>query len=144
LRSVIGDVVAGRFPDVGASLTGSVAMEHEEMLSVRSGAGLAALASLLMVGLALYAALRSFKLIAIALLTLVAGLAGTAAFAAAAVGHLNLLSVAFAVLYVGLGVDFIFHLCLRLKELLAEGVPIDDAIASTAGGVGTSLVICTV
>src|SRR5690606_32320626 len=59
-------------------------------------------------------------------------------------GHLNLLSVAFAVLYVGLGVDFIFHLCLRLKELLAEGVPIDDAIASTAGGVGTSLVICTV
>src|SRR5690606_27753031 len=72
LRSIIGDLVAERFPDVEASLTGSVAMEHEEMLSVRSGAGLAALASLLMVGLALYATLRSLKLIAIAIVTLVA------------------------------------------------------------------------
>lgn len=144
LRAVLAELAAEDFPDVDAQVTGSVAMEHEEMLTVRSGAGLAAVASLAMVLFVLYAALRSFKLVAIALVTLLAGLAGTAAFAAAAVGHLNLLSVAFAVLYVGLGVDFIFHVCLRLKELLAEGVSLDDAIVRTAGGVGSSLVICTV
>src|SRR5690606_33366567 len=121
LRAIMAELVAGRFPDVDASVTGSVAMEHEEMLTVRSGAGLAALASVGMVLLVLYATLRSVKLIVVALVTLLAGLAGTAAFAAATVGHLNLLSVAFAVLYVGLGVDFIFHICLRLKELIADG-----------------------
>src|SRR5690606_27435159 len=65
LRAIV-DELRAEFPDVDASLTGSVAMEHEEMLTVRSGAGLAALASLLMVGIVLYLALRSFKLIAIA------------------------------------------------------------------------------
>jgi len=144
LRAILDELVAVDFPDVDVSVTGSVAMEHEEMLTVRSGAGLAAIASLAMVLLVLYLTLRSLKLVAIALVTLLAGLAGTAAFAAATVGHLNLLSVAFAVLYVGLGVDFIFHICLRLKELLAEGLPIDDAIVRTAGGVGSSLVICAV
>ncbi|HEX6996965.1 MAG TPA: MMPL family transporter [Gammaproteobacteria bacterium] len=144
LRAVLAELAAADFPDVDARVTGSVAMEHEEMLTVKSGAGLAAISSVAMVLLVLYAALRSLKLVAIALVTLIAGLGGTAAFAAAAVGHLNLLSVAFAVLYVGLGVDFIFHVCLRLKELLAEGVPIDDAIVRTAGGVGSSLVICAV
>jgi len=144
LRAIIAELVAERFPDVDASVTGSVAMEHEEMLTVRSGAGLAALASVGMVLLVLYATLRSVKLIVVALVTLLAGLAGTAAFAAATVGHLNLLSVAFAVLYVGLGVDFIFHICLRLKELIADGWALDAAIVQTAGGVGTSLVICAV
>jgi len=144
LRALIDELVSERFPDVDVGITGSVAMEHEEMLSVQSGAGFAALASLGMVLLVLYVTLRSLKLIAIALVTLVVGLAGTAAFAAATVGHLNLLSVAFAVLYVGLGVDFIFHICLRLKELLDDGHSINDAIVRTAGGVGTSLVICAV
>ncbi len=143
LRAIVDELSAAGFADVDVQLTGSVAMEHEEMLSVKSGAGLAALASVAMVLIVLYAALRSFKLILIALVTLIAGLAGTAAFAAAAVGHLNLLSVAFAVLYVGLGVDFIFHVCLRLKELLGAGATLDDAIVETARGVGLSLVVCT-
>ena len=143
LREILAELAAD-YPDVDARVTGSVAMEHEEMLTVRSGAGLAAVASLAMVLAVLYATLRSLKLVAVALVTLLVGLAGTAAFAAATVGHLNLLSVAFAVLYVGLGVDFIFHISLRLKELLAEGVPLDDAIVRTARGVGASLVICAV
>ncbi|MFS8609607.1 MAG: MMPL family transporter, partial [Gammaproteobacteria bacterium] len=144
LRAIIDELKADEgFASVSARLTGTVAMEHEEMLSVKSGAGLAALASLAMVLAVLYAALRSLRLVLIALVTLVAGLAATAAFAAAAVGHLNLLSVAFAVLYVGLGVDFIFHFCLRLKELLAAGRSLDDAIVETARGVGASLVVCT-
>src|SRR5690606_38227075 len=143
LREILAELAAD-YPDVDARVTGSVTMEHEEMLTVRSGAGLAAVASLAMVLAVLYATLRSLKLVAVALVTLLVGLAGTAAFAAATVGHLNLLSVAFAVLYVGLGVDFIFHICLRLKELLDDGHSINDAIVRTAGGVGTSLVICAV
>jgi len=125
-------------------VTGTVAMEHEELVSVTRGAGLAGVAALLLVACVLYVALRSAILLIVSVLTLLVGLSGTAAFAAAAVGHLNLLSVAFAVLYIGLGVDFILHVCLRLKELMIAGKPKDLAIVETMRGVGGSLVICAV
>ena len=125
-------------------VTGTVAMEHEELVSVTRGAGLAGVAALLLVACVLYVALRSAILLTVSVLTLLVGLSGTAAFAAAAVGHLNLLSVAFGVLYIGLGVDFILHVCLRLKELMIAGRPKDFAIVETMRGVGASLVICAV
>ncbi|MGI9257452.1 MAG: MMPL family transporter [Gammaproteobacteria bacterium] len=125
-------------------ITGTVAMEHEEMTSVTRGAAAAGLAALLLVAAVLYAALRSIALLLISVTTLLAGLLATAAFAAATIGSLNLISVAFAVLYIGLGVDFILHIGLRLNELRRNGVRLDEAIVTTVGGVGTSLVICSV
>src|SRR5690606_10803158 len=74
----------------------------------------------------------------------VVGLSFTAAFAAATVGRLNLLSVAFAVLYIGLGVDYITHVVLRVKELGAAGVALDDAIRRGTEEVGGSLALCAV
>jgi hopanoid biosynthesis associated RND transporter like protein HpnN len=129
---------------VTVRLTGSVAMEHEEFLSVSRGAGFGALATLVMVTLVLYAALRSWRLLAISLVTLVVGLALTAAFAAVAVGELNLLSVAFVVLNVGLGSDYVIHVLLRYRELAATGQATPAALVETVRGVGSSLVLCAV
>lgn len=130
--------------DVSVRLTGTVAMQQEELLAVSRSAGLAGLASLLLVGIVLFWALRSVRLLVISLVTLLIGLIWTAAFAAVAVGHLNLLSIAFAVLYVGLGVDFILHVNLRFKELLAEGADVAGALVRSLRGVGASLFICAV
>ncbi len=133
-------------PDHGVRvrLTGSVAMEDEELESVGRGAGLAGLASLVMVGLLLFAALRSVRLVGASLLTLVVGLVGTAAFAAWAVGHLNLISVAFAVLYIGLGIDYAIHLCSRYRELRQQGRDRPLALREAVGDVGASLALCAV
>ncbi len=144
IRTLIDEQLATAPEGVRIRVTGTIAMEHEELSSVIRGAGFAGLAALMMVALVLYVVLRSVVVLAISIMTLVVGLAGTAAFAAATVGHLNLLSVAFAVLYIGLGVDFILHICLRLKELRTSGRPLDAAIVDTVAGVGSSLVICTV
>jgi hopanoid biosynthesis associated RND transporter like protein HpnN len=130
--------------DLRMRVTGTVAMEHEEMTSVTRGAAAAGLAALLLVAVVLYAALRSIALLLISIVTLLVGLSATAAFAAATIGSLNLISVAFAVLYIGLGVDFILHIGLRLNELRRDGVRLDKAIVATVSGVGTSLVICSV
>ncbi len=129
---------------VTVRLSGTVAMEHEELISVTRGAAAAGIAALVMVVVVLLWTLRSVVLLIVSILTLLTGLVFTAAFAAFAVGHLNLISVAFAVLYVGLGVDFILHFCLRHKELLATGIERVEALARTAHGVGASLVICAV
>ncbi len=125
-------------------LTGDIAMEFEELQSVTRGAKLAGLLSMVMVGIVLFAGLRSYKLMAAALITLVFGLAWTAGFAALAVGHLNMISVAFAVLFIGLAVDFAIHFCLRSRELLLGGRPLGEALPETAHDVGASLVLCAV
>jgi hopanoid biosynthesis associated RND transporter like protein HpnN len=130
--------------DVRVRLTGTIALEDEELASVASGAVWTGLSSLALVGLVLWWALRSPVEIAISLITLLTGLVGTTAFAALAVGHLNLLSVAFAVLYLGLGADFVLHLFLRFRELRALGRNVDAALIETARGVGTSLLIAAV
>jgi hopanoid biosynthesis associated RND transporter like protein HpnN len=144
MRALADELAAELDHGVSLRLTGTLAMEHEELGSVSRGAGLAGLAALVLVVAVLAWALRSPVLVTVSIATLLIGLCGTAAFAAAAVGQLNLLSVAFAVLYIGLGVDFILHICLRLKELLAEGQDLDTGLVNTMKGVGTSLVICAV
>ncbi len=125
-------------------LTGDIAMEFEELQSVTRGAKLAGLLSLVMVGIVLFAGLRSSRLVAAALITLLFGLIWTAGFAALAVGHLNMISVAFAVLFIGLAVDFAIHFCLRSRELLLGGRPLAEALPETARDVGASLVLCAV
>lgn len=144
IRALVETLNAELDADVRVRLTGTVAMEHEELVSVTRGASLAGVLALVLVTAVLYWALRSVRLLIVSVTTLLAGLAGTAAFAAAAVGHLNLLSVAFAVLYVGLGVDFILHLCLRLNELRRQGHALETSLVESARGVGSSLVICAV
>jgi len=127
---------------VRVRITGGVAMSEEELRTVSTGAGRAALLALAGVALVLLVGLGSARLVLACVLTLVAGLAWTAAFAAAAVGSLNMISVAFAVLYIGLGVDYAVHYALRYRELLGEGVPHAAALERAAGDVGTALALC--
>ena len=119
-RSAAPRRIWGFTPDQGARvrLTGSVALSDEEFASVAQGAGLATALSFVLVCVILFIALRSLRLIAAILVTLVVGLIWSAAFAAATVGALNLLSVAFAVLFVGIAVDFggIQFFCVRYRD----------------------------
>lgn len=136
--------LGGTPPGVTVRLTGTVAMEHEELRTLAEGASLASGASLVLVAALLFATLRSWRLLAISVAMLLVGLSFTAAFAAATVGHLNLLSVAFAVLYIGLGVDYLTHVNLRIKELRAQGLHPDDAIRAGTSEIGASLLVCAV
>ena len=78
------------------------------------------------------------------MITLVTGLILTATFATLAIGELNLISVAFAVLYIGLGIDFAIHYCLRYRELLINGESNAFAIVEASRNLGHSLFICTI
>lgn len=97
-------------------LTGNVALDDDELDSVTFGMGTAGVVSLLLVVALLTICLRSPRMTVAALVTLIVGLVWTAGFAVAAVGALNLISVAFAVLFIGLSVDFSIHYALRYRE----------------------------
>ena len=125
-------------------LTGSAALAHDELGSVREGMGLTAALSFVLVITLLTIGLRSPRLVIATLATLVMGLIWTATFATAAIGELNLISVAFAVLFIGLSVDFGIHFALRYKEESLAGVPHAAATARAAEGVGGALTLCAV
>ncbi|MDH3646650.1 MAG: MMPL family transporter [Gammaproteobacteria bacterium] len=138
-------IISAALPlDAKIRLTGPVALEYEELSSVSRGARTAGLLALVMVLVILYFAMRSVWLVCATLLTLITGLLATAVFAALAIGSLNLISIAFTVLYIGLGVDFAIHYSLRFREALAAGASTDDALIDSAGDVGASLVLCAV
>jgi len=125
-------------------LTGSVPLAHDELISVTRGAKFAGILALILVGIVLTVGLGSFRLVAATLICLMTGLSLTAAFATLAIGHLNLISVAFAVLYIGLGVDYAIHLCLRYRELEDMGMTPETALWQSVQDVGGSLVLCAI
>ena len=126
---------------VNIRLTGAAALAYDELDSVITGSQNAGTLALVMVLVCLLIGLRSIVLVVATLVTLIVGLVFTAGFAVAAVGTLNMISIAFAVLYVGLGVDFAIHICLRYREMLRHNNA-DFAINRTSRHVGVSLILC--
>ncbi|WP_298136270.1 MMPL family transporter [Acidiferrobacter sp.] len=128
---------------VTVRITGSAALDNDQVQTVSQSAGVATGLSLTLVLVMLVLGLRRARYVAIILLTLFMGLTWTAAFALMATGPMNLISVAFAVLFVGLGVDFGIQFCIRYQE---EGAAADnaEAIRATARGVGGALSLAAV
>ena len=122
-------------------LTGSVPLADEEFSSAAGGALMGLLISMALVVLWLFLALRSWRLILPVVATLLMGLILTTGFAALAVGTLNLISVAFAILFVGIAVDFAIQFCARLREQQAETPELSAALAATGGRVGRQIAV---
>lgn len=122
-------------------LTGSVALADEELASVAEGTGLAGIVSVVLVLLLLFLGVRSARLVFAIMATTLVGLIVTAAFATLALGTLNMLSVAFAVLFLGLAVDFGIQFAVRFRDEHYRIMSFDDALKSTAERVGLPLLL---
>jgi hopanoid biosynthesis associated RND transporter like protein HpnN len=125
-------------------ITGEVALSHDELSSSLLGMQYAGIITFILVVVVLYFAMRAAGLIINVLVCLAMGLVLTAAFATAAVGHVNLISIAFAVLYIGLGADFAIHFLLRYREVLESGNPSTEALHVSGGDAGAALTACTI
>ncbi len=125
-------------------LTGSVAIENDELQTLSRGASVSIELSLGLVCLVLFAALRSIRLILPIFVTLIVGLVATAGFAALAVGTLNPISVAFAVLFIGLAVDFSIQFTVRYREERYRAPDPDEALRRTAVNISRALFLAAV
>ncbi len=129
-------------------MTGEPLMLQDELYSVRRGIGFVGLLSAVLVAAVLFIGLRTWRLVLPIFLTLIFGLCLTAGYAALAVGQLNVISVAFAVLFIGLSVDFGIHFALRFREVMGheveEGHPSAPrkALSITAALIGRPLLLC--
>ncbi|MBR1122198.1 MMPL family transporter [Bradyrhizobium lablabi] len=149
IRKAAADLKLASVYGARVRLTGPVPIANEEYATVQEGAILNGVVTVLIVLLILWMALHSAKIIFAVFVNLFIGLAITTAVGLWMVGSLNLLSIAFAVLFVGLGVDFGIQFSVRyrserfkndnLSEALAEAarrsaVPLSLAAMATAAG----------
>jgi uncharacterized protein len=126
---------------VRVRVTGPVALSDAEFATLSRGAGLSSGLAIGLLILWLMLGLRSIKIVIAILATLWAGLVACADFAVLAVGALNPISVAFAVLFVGIAVDFGIQFSLRYRD---ERFRFDDfatALQRAARGIGRALAI---
>jgi uncharacterized protein len=128
---------------VRVRLTGELVMGDEEFATVFGGAIVENILSLASVALLLWLGLRSTRLILPNLAVLVLGLAMTAAFGLLAVGPFNPLSIAFAVMFIGLGVDFgiQYAVCLREQRHRMPGQPLAPTLVAAARSAGEGLAL---
>jgi hopanoid biosynthesis associated RND transporter like protein HpnN len=122
-------------------LTGPVAMEDEELSTIKEGALLNGLVTVVIVLIILWLALRSERLIVAVFINLFIGLALTAALGLMMVGALNLISVYFAVLFVGIGVDFGIQYSVRYRAERHELGDLRAAILVAGKHVGAPLTL---
>jgi hopanoid biosynthesis associated RND transporter like protein HpnN len=135
--------LAGKF-HATVRLTGSVPMADEEFGSIEQGALVNAIATILIVLGILWLALKSGRLILAVLINLFVGLSITAALGLLMVGSLNLISVAFAVLFVGLGVDFGIQFSVRFRAERHDVTALSAALRRTAHKIAVPLTLAAV
>ena len=128
---------------VHVRLTGSVPLNDEEFASVSEGTGTAtALSGILVFGL-LFLAMRSWRIVLPITLTLCVGLIASTAFATLAVGSLNLISVAFAVMFIGIAVDFGIQFGVRYRDQHHQAGDHAQALRRTAAIIAAPLAMAS-
>ncbi len=133
----------GLTPENGVQvrLTGSVAIADEEFGSIAESLWMSGTLSLVLIVSLLFLAVGSLRLILAILVTLVCGLLATLGFAAAAVGTLNPISVGFAVMFLGIAVDFGIQFTTRFRDMRYRSGDVPTAMRRTALGISGPLLL---
>jgi uncharacterized protein len=126
---------------VRVRLTGPVALADEEFATIADGALLNGVLTAFAVLFVLWLALKKARIIVAVLVNLIIGLVLTAAVGLWMVGTLNLISVAFAVLFVGLGVDFGIQFSVRYRAERHANFDLGTALQETARGIAGPLLL---
>jgi uncharacterized protein len=121
--------------------TGLIPIDDDEFGTLKENAGINATASLLAVILILWLALRSFRIIFAVAVSITLGLAVSVAWGLFLVGAFNLISVAFFVLFVGLGIDFGIQFSVRYRAERHDYEDLPTALHSTAVKAGGPLAL---
>ncbi|MCX7084357.1 MAG: MMPL family transporter [Methylococcales bacterium] len=142
IHKAVAEIQQADVPPVKVSITGEAGLEDDELVGMSTGTFNASIFSIVLVLFILLLAYRSVLLTIATLISLALGMVFCGAFAAAAVKELNLISVAFAVSNIGLGVEYAIHFCLRYQDNLQHHVQKARALRSTLISTSPSLILC--
>jgi uncharacterized protein len=141
IRAAVSDLKLAAEYGASVRLTGPVPLSDEEFATLRQSAPVDIVVTLVAVIIILWLALHSLRVILACFISLMVGLALTAAVGLILVGALNLISVAFAVLFIGLGVDFGIQFSVRYRAERHEADDLQKALHNTGRNVGAQLTL---
>jgi uncharacterized protein len=124
-------------------LTGLVPMNDDQFATIKNNAALNGAVSIAAIFVILWLALHSARIILPVVINLIAGLVISAALGLFLVGALNVISVAFFVLFIGLGVDFGLQFSVRYRAERHEFGDLRTALRSTARKAGAPLALAS-
>jgi hopanoid biosynthesis associated RND transporter like protein HpnN len=144
-RGVVKDIARslGFTPERGVTvrMTGHVAFDDDQLATLSEGAGFTTALALGLLCLWLTLALRAARLVVAIIATLLVGLVACGTFAVGVVGPLNPISAAFAVLFIGLAVDFGIQFSVRYRDERFRTDDLAAALHNTAAGIGGPLAV---
>ncbi|MDB5339426.1 MAG: hopanoid biosynthesis associated transporter like protein HpnN, partial [Planctomycetaceae bacterium] len=114
-------------PKVKLGLTGIPVLEYDEMRSSQSAMVWESIISYAGVGILLILGFRGIRFPIMAMLMLAVATTWSFGFTTASVGHLNILSVSFVAIVVGLGFDYAILFLSKYMELRQSGRTLPDA-----------------
>jgi uncharacterized protein len=126
-------------PGVNAGLTGEPVLDYDEMVQSQKDMTLASIVSLLLCALIFIYGYNETGRPVKATICLIVGLAYTLAFATLTIGHLNILTITFVPILIGLAIDYGVHLITRYEEELRhgkkQGIALAKAMSFTGQGI---------
>ena len=127
LRALV-EQVKVQVPGLNVGLTGEPVLEEDEMQQSQKDTALASVVSLVLCALIFIYGYQQTGRPIKATICLIVGLAYTLAFATLAVGHLNILTITFVPILIGLAIDYGVHLISRYEEELRHGKTAEAAL----------------
>ncbi len=115
-------------PGLNVGVTGEPVLEIDEMAQSQGDTEKATILSLLIVAMIFIYGYHETGRPIKATVCLIVGLAYTMAFTTAVIGHLNILTVTFAPILVGIAIDFGVHLITRYEEEVRHGASNETAL----------------
>lgn len=138
LRQIVADT-KNRHPEAWVGLTGLPVMENDEMESSQAAMAQAGVLSFIGVGLLYVAGFGCVRHPMMALIALLVPMGWAFGYILMTVGHLNILSSAFATIVIGLGSDYgVYHIAQYLRYR-AEKMPTFEALLATTRSIGPGL-----
>ena len=108
-------------PGLNVGITGMPVLDYDELTQSQKDITLASVVSLVLCALIFIYGYNEIGRPVKATICLVVGLAYTLAFTTLSVGHLNILTITFVPMLIGLAIDFGVHLITRYEEELRHG-----------------------
>ena len=140
LRTTIKDLLVKHgHDDLEWGITGIPAMEADETAQAIADSTVASIVAFLLVTGLLLLVFRHWMIPLLAATALVIGIAWSFAWVVISVGHLQLLSVIFSAILIGLGIDFALHLIARLRLVEGDHPDLPAAMGQTFRDVGPGL-----
>ena len=134
------DVIKPKYRDLDIHAAGLAVGSIDEMRLMEKDFGLPNIIALLLILVILIGSFKAFKNPFYSVITLIISIIWTAAFIYIIIGNLNQMTAGFAIILIGLGIDFAIHYLSGYRDGLDRGLSIQDALVFMFSKVGNGVI----